>query len=376
MGQANAPLLSICIPTYENADSLSRVLEQALSVQYPDVEFVVGDDASTDRTVEILNTVEDDRVRTYTNDSNLGYEENLLKIVGEAEGTYVLPLSDEDKLEIEGLELVVETVTTNPSISAIIGGYGESSWARACNTEHEVADGRRSMIEFARKYGEYKNVWSRSYIGGFVLRRSSLDLAAASRYTDSYYIHNVLIYQALADGITLYTPQDLCQRHYFTDICSNEHRIWSNIDKFDLYFNIGLHRSRVRFVLNEITDPVVREECLQIERHWAALATAWALISSEYSVSSVHSRLRSITKTEEDPCLYTTLGYWLLSAGYALVYFVPFQLMSMDKRWILTKSPAVNWWDAVFKHLLPERVTTEVKSGFYAVKQTLSRLQD
>jgi glycosyltransferase involved in cell wall biosynthesis len=48
------PLVSILIPTYNGERFLRPALRSALEQSYKNIEVVVADDASTDRTAEIL----------------------------------------------------------------------------------------------------------------------------------------------------------------------------------------------------------------------------------------------------------------------------------------------------------------------------------
>ena len=58
--------LSILMPVYNEEVRLGEALKQSLSVEYPcDVELVVVNDGSQDRTAEILDACDDPRVRQF-----------------------------------------------------------------------------------------------------------------------------------------------------------------------------------------------------------------------------------------------------------------------------------------------------------------------
>ena len=52
----NYPLVSICIPTYNGEIFIQEALESAISQTYSNLEIIVSDDASTDKTLDIINT--------------------------------------------------------------------------------------------------------------------------------------------------------------------------------------------------------------------------------------------------------------------------------------------------------------------------------
>ena len=49
------PKVSICVPTYNRADSLRRCLASLIALTYPNVEIIVGDNNSTDHTQQIIS---------------------------------------------------------------------------------------------------------------------------------------------------------------------------------------------------------------------------------------------------------------------------------------------------------------------------------
>ncbi len=63
-------LISVVIPSYNRRDSLPACLESVLGQRYANIEVLVVDDASTDGTMDYLQTVRDPRLRA------LGYGEN------------------------------------------------------------------------------------------------------------------------------------------------------------------------------------------------------------------------------------------------------------------------------------------------------------
>lgn len=52
------PLVSVCIITYNQKKFLRECIESVLAQDYPNIEIIVGDDASTDGTQEMLREFE------------------------------------------------------------------------------------------------------------------------------------------------------------------------------------------------------------------------------------------------------------------------------------------------------------------------------
>lgn len=92
--------ISIIIPTYNRAGYLSQAIESALSQDYPNLEVIVSDNASTDDTAKFIKQyVSDKRFKYFRNDENIGMVNNWRKALFEySTGDYFLILSDDDYL--------------------------------------------------------------------------------------------------------------------------------------------------------------------------------------------------------------------------------------------------------------------------------------
>lgn len=68
------PLVSVCIPTYNNEDTIEETVSSVLRQTWKNLELVIVDDGSSDRTYELVTELaaEDKRIRLYRNGKNLG----------------------------------------------------------------------------------------------------------------------------------------------------------------------------------------------------------------------------------------------------------------------------------------------------------------
>ncbi|MBF05473.1 hypothetical protein CL644_02085 [bacterium] len=114
------PLLSICIPTFNRADYLRDCLESIAIQVHEDaalnaqIEIVISDNASTDETNKVANQYRDTFTNfTYKrNESNLGFDLNILNVVKSATAEYVWYLGDDDLLVNGSLTFVVKLLET------------------------------------------------------------------------------------------------------------------------------------------------------------------------------------------------------------------------------------------------------------------------
>lgn len=94
------PLVSILVPTYNGERFIEAALCSALAQTHRNLEVVVGDDASTDTTPEILAAfaAADPRVQVIRHPANIGGFDNPRRLLEAARGEYVKFLLHDDVL--------------------------------------------------------------------------------------------------------------------------------------------------------------------------------------------------------------------------------------------------------------------------------------
>lgn len=97
------PLITIMIPTYNQAAYLEAAIRSALGQDYENLEVIIADDCSSDNTSEIAQKFAGDgRLKYYRNETNLGKTANYRRSLYEyAGGEWVLNLDGDDYLTDE-----------------------------------------------------------------------------------------------------------------------------------------------------------------------------------------------------------------------------------------------------------------------------------
>ena len=94
----STPLISIAMATYNGEKYLKEQLDSIYAQTYKNIEVIVTDDCSTDKTVEILEEyVKSHELKYYINEKNLGFVKNFEKAVSLCQGEYIA-LSDQDDI--------------------------------------------------------------------------------------------------------------------------------------------------------------------------------------------------------------------------------------------------------------------------------------
>lgn len=117
--RVNPPLVSICIPTYQGGRWIRDTIASALAQDYPNIEVVVSDDASTDGTPEIAESIGDACVRVVRSDRRRGMAGNWNRSVQLARGNYVKFLMQDDWLEPTCVSRMAGVLSRNPLVGFV-----------------------------------------------------------------------------------------------------------------------------------------------------------------------------------------------------------------------------------------------------------------
>lgn len=114
--EINRPLLSICIPTYNRADSLSDNLECLTHLNGFDdeIEVIISDNCSPDNTQEVgLDFASRyTNIKYYRNVTNI-HDENFPSCLDKASGYYIKLLNDNVTINNDGLDYLKSKVKEN-----------------------------------------------------------------------------------------------------------------------------------------------------------------------------------------------------------------------------------------------------------------------
>jgi len=110
------PLVSVLMTAYNREKYITEAIESVLASTYANIELIIVDDCSTDRTVELAKRYgeRDDRVRVFVNEENLGDYPNRNKAASYANGKYLKYVDADDLIYPWGLELLINMMEQFP----------------------------------------------------------------------------------------------------------------------------------------------------------------------------------------------------------------------------------------------------------------------
>jgi len=114
-------IFSVLIANYNNAKFLEECLDSILLQSVTDLEVVVVDDCSTDRSVEVINRYiqRDARIKLFVNETNQGAGYTKKRCIDESSGDICGFVDPDDKLLPGALELMIEKHVELPNASLI-----------------------------------------------------------------------------------------------------------------------------------------------------------------------------------------------------------------------------------------------------------------
>ncbi|HRK95685.1 MAG TPA: glycosyltransferase family 2 protein [Rhodospirillales bacterium] len=110
------PRVSIGLPVYNGENYMAAAIEGVLNQTFSDLELIVCDDASTDRTAEICREymARDNRIRYHRNERNRGAAPNYNNLVRMARGEYFKWIAHDDVITPDYLAKTVDALDRRP----------------------------------------------------------------------------------------------------------------------------------------------------------------------------------------------------------------------------------------------------------------------
>ncbi len=119
----DTPLVSVLMAAYNAENFIAEAIESVINSNYSNIELIIVDDRSTDRTLEISRKYEldDRRIKVYSNEINLGDYPNRNKAASYATGKYLKYLDNDDFLYEYSLNYMVAAMEQHPEAGLGIG---------------------------------------------------------------------------------------------------------------------------------------------------------------------------------------------------------------------------------------------------------------
>jgi glycosyltransferase involved in cell wall biosynthesis len=175
VSSSQARLVSIGVPTRNRAAGLRRGLESILSQDYPNLEILISDNASEDRTEDVCRELAatDSRIRYVRHPRNIGLHGNHNFCLDQARGEFVCVFHDHDRHDRRIISRYVAFLDEHPGVGVVC-----SDWELIDDSDQRIGvrDHAVNTVTPGYEYIEQTIRSGRSSIGipGTMVRRAAL----------------------------------------------------------------------------------------------------------------------------------------------------------------------------------------------------------
>ena len=115
------PRITVVTPTFNQGGFIEKTIDSVLSQGYPDLEFIIIDGGSTDRTLEVIKRHER-HLAFWVSEPDRGQSHAINKGLARATGHYLTWLNSDDRYAAGALERFASAAREHPGAGLIVGG--------------------------------------------------------------------------------------------------------------------------------------------------------------------------------------------------------------------------------------------------------------
>lgn len=199
----NEKLVSVIMPVYNAENFVEEAIQSIIDQTYTNFEFLIFNDASTDRSLEIIQTFSDSRIKLFNYKKNTGYLKHLNEGLKLAEGKYIARMDADDISLPDRLLKQVQFMETHPEVGV-------------CGTAIEIFGDRNEVKTHVEHHKEIKlELLLRSPIvhPSVVIRKSLMDNYNLNYDSNFYTAEDYHLWVQLSTKTRLHNLQEVLLRY-------------------------------------------------------------------------------------------------------------------------------------------------------------------
>lgn len=199
--------VSLCIPQYNRIQYLLKNLSILEKQDYPNIEIIISDDASSDNTEEEIKKLIPTfkyPIIYYRHQKNVGYDANVRKSLELATGEYCIMLGNDDTIRIEqGISQLVAFLESNNKPEIGFCNYAEDQ-----NTEVQIIRASQTRVVGTGQAVALQYYRSFSFVGGVIFRKDIFDKVNTNKVDGSVYVQMYFAALIITNGgrLFMYKP--------------------------------------------------------------------------------------------------------------------------------------------------------------------------
>jgi glycosyltransferase involved in cell wall biosynthesis len=327
-----SPNVAICIPTYNQSHYLPYSVGSACQQTYPNVEVWVSDDASSDRTPEVVSQLRTKypTLKTFRHSQNLGISGNPSWLLRQPKTKYIARLDSDDLLLHNYLEVLIPLLEKFPQAgyahAAIqqIDENGKATRMRRLTRPTGFQSAEESLYSMVYGYRVAANIC--------LFRREALEsvgfFRADMNYCDDW---GLAIRLADAGWGNVYANENLAA-----------YRVWKDAGRVSFKRKSGEIRGCIRVFEESLTPAFERRNwdlnMINQQRCQKALSYATALDSPVFTDAERTTIVQLLKELGDSPALQLRLKLLRLGFGSYLRWQngIEIELKDRVKQWLST----------------------------------------
>ena len=129
--------ISIVTASYNYENYIKETIKSVLNQTYQDWELIIIDDCSSDNSVNVIKSFQDDRIKLFVNKQNLGLAKTLKLGIEKATGDWIVFLESDDLITSDYLAKKVQIIQKHKNINLIFNDcefFGDTDRVNDFNT--------------------------------------------------------------------------------------------------------------------------------------------------------------------------------------------------------------------------------------------------
>lgn len=248
----HAPVLSVCIPTFNFGAFIGETLQSILCQATPDVEVLVLDSASTDETPMVVQDLQRKfpSLRYVRAEHRGGIDRDMARVVELARGTYCWLFSADDVMVQGALLRVIKEVVTEDDVYLCMHSNHSFSM-RMIEPSHPVlcsnADGRFELADREQQLKYFESALTTeaffSFMGGLIVKRATWSSVPLNeRFVGSCWAHVARLFELSKTGLSVrFLAAVLLQRRGGNDSFATHGRVRRYALAIQGFQNLGNH---------------------------------------------------------------------------------------------------------------------------------------
>lgn len=218
--------VTIGIPVYRVENYIRRTMESALSQTYPNIEFLLVDDGSDDKSIDIVQEIKtthprgaDIHIISFPNNSGAYEARNL--IIERAKGTYLYFMDSDDVIESDTIDILMKEAKEFQA-DIVFGSYEKTELSGnkvLYQYPHAKFENGDEFAAYAyRRYAGIQASACNFLVKLSLIRENGLQFCQSKFWEDTVFTLELVTYVKRAVLLPNITYHYLCRENSLTDI--------------------------------------------------------------------------------------------------------------------------------------------------------------